>query len=233
MGAAFILPAIGTAMNYFNQRNANERAQKVNLSDEALQNTYRTQALGDVNAQANKIATSNPQAAAAQEGGGFVANLRANQAKEATGGTSPTNFGTPTSALGPTPGANKRYGADTANAASQVQSYGNTNAGEMSAIDTAVNQRKNEALAMQTLGTNLNLLNQKSYQQSFVDRLRAAAVGTPSPWISAAAQAIGGSGQFFANQAPTQGSDISPVQISPNAQQIYPALNPNYFTGGS
>jgi hypothetical protein len=202
MGAAFILPAIGTAMNYFNQRAANSRYNTAEQGAIQNQSAFRNQANTDVLKQINNIATSNPNAAANSEAGSFVNTLR-NNVGGATGTTSksPTNFGAPTSALGPTPGANKRYASDTAAANNEVQSYGNTNANELSAVDTAVNQRKNEALQMQTLGANLNVLNARSALQAFTDQLRAKAAGTVNPWVGATAQAIGGTGNFFANKA--------------------------------
>jgi hypothetical protein len=178
MGPALFLPVAGMAMNYFNQKHASDAAQSIEGGAAGTQAGYRTAALSDVNKQANNILNSNPTAAANAEQGSFIKNLRAN-----VGGAGSQTSG-PTSALGPVAGANKRYGSDTNASAATVQNYGNTNAGEMSAIDTAVNQRKNEALQMQTLGTTLNGLNQQSYSQNFVDQMRAQLAGRPNPWVS-------------------------------------------------
>lgn len=193
MGPAMLLPLAGSALQYFNGKAANDRAQSVEGGAAQTQQGYRTAALSDVNAQANKIATSNPNSAA--ENGQFVAQLRKNVGGAGNqNGNAPTNFGAPTSALGPVPGANSRYNADSKAAAGQVQKYGDTNAGEMSAIDSAVNQRKNEALQMQTLNTTINGINQQSYAQNLVDQMRARAAGTPNPWVNLAGQVLKGAG---------------------------------------
>ncbi len=172
MGPAIPLVA-GMAINYFNNKNASDKAQNIEGGAAGTQQGYRTAALSDVNQQAKNIANSNPNTSV--ENGKFVAALRA-------GNTTGTNG--PTSALGPVAGANKRFGSDVASGNAATSNYGGTQAGEMSAIDSAVTQRKNEALQMNALGTMLSGINQQAYQQNFVDQLRAKSAGTPNPWLS-------------------------------------------------
>lgn len=221
MGPAVFLPIAATAMNYFNQKNASDKAQNIEGGAAGTQAGYRTAALSDVNQQAKNIANSNPNSAA--ENGKFVQALRA-------GNTTGTNG--PTSALSPTPGANKRYGSDTASSAAAVQNYGGTQAGEMSAIDSAVNQRKNEALQMQTLGTTINGLNQQAYNQNFVDQLRARVAGTPNPYIAMAAKGLSAAGMgaavngwFGAGGAANQGTNWGASDAS-NIMSPGPIYNP-------
>jgi hypothetical protein len=188
MGPALFTVA-GMAVNYFNQKHASDAAQSIEGGAAGTQQGYRTAALSDVNKQAQNIATSDPNAVAAQNNGKFVASLRANQSAN-NGGTSG-----PTSALGPVAGANKRYGSDAAASAGAVQKYGETNAADMSALDSAITQRQNEGLANQTLATTLNGINQQSYRQNFVDQMRAKIAGTPNPWVGLVGkglEAVGG-----------------------------------------
>ena len=199
MGASFILPAIGAAANFINQRNANQRYQGVESEALANQANFRNQANSNVQQETNNIASSSPKALANAEVANAVNTLRKNVGgSTGTSSTSPTNFGAPTSATAPVAGASKRYGADTASSGQEVQSYGNTNAANMSAIDSAVNQRKNEALSMQTLQANNDVLNARASLQGFTDQLRARAAGTANPWVSLFANAMGNAGQYFA-----------------------------------
>lgn len=191
MGAAFILPAIGAAANYINQRNANNRGQAAATAAINNQSGFRTQAMNDVAQTTNQIAKNSPDAIANQENSNFVSNLRSNMAKN----SSPNG---PTSALGPVPGANSRYGAGVAAGTAATQGYGNTQAGDMSAIDAAVKQRQNEGLQLQTLGTNLNQIGAASNAKSFVDNLRTQAVSQTSPWVSLFSKMATGAGSALA-----------------------------------
>jgi hypothetical protein len=193
---AFWIPAAIAAVSAIgsgaNQYYANKRGQNAEAVALDNANNFKTKANADVNQLTQKIANNNPNAAANAEEGNFVSTLRKNVGgTTGSASTSPTNFGAPTSALGPTPGANKRFNSDTAAANSQVQSYGNTNAGEMSAVDTAINQRKNEGLQMGTLSANLNQLNQQAYGQTFVDQLRAKTAAQPNPWVDMFTKGLG------------------------------------------
>jgi hypothetical protein len=180
-----VLAAAGTGAQAINASNANKRQQNATVQGIDNQATIRGQAMRDVNAQTRNIAQSNPNAIANKETGDFVNTLRQNVGgATGTSSKSPSNFGAPTSALGPTPGASSRYNADSATAAAQTENYGTTQAGEVGAVDSAINQRKNESTQMQTLSTNLNLLNAQSARQSFVDSMRASAAGEQSPWVS-------------------------------------------------
>lgn len=179
-----VISAVGAAGNAVNQSNANKREQNAEVVAQDNANNFRNQANNLVKQQTQKIATSNPAADAAQEQGNFVSQLRKN-----IGGT--TASGDPTSALGPVAGASSRYNAGTKAASADTQNFGDTMAGNVSAVDAAVRQRQNEALQTQTLGTTLNGLNQQAMSQAFVDQLRAKAAGTPSPWVSMFSNILG------------------------------------------
>jgi hypothetical protein len=185
------LAAVSAGGQYVNTQNANKRQQNAEVQAMDNQKQFSDAAKGQVNKQIQNIATSNPAAAAMKEQGDFVSTLRKNVGGKGTS-NAPTNFGAPTSALGPTPGADSRFGKDSATASNQTQSYGDTNAGEMSAVDTAVRQRQNEGLQMQTLGANLNTLGAESYTKNFADQLRAQAAGQANPWVSLFSNMTGG-----------------------------------------
>ena len=200
---AFWIPAViaaaGTAGNAINQSNATKRANNATVQGMDNQAQIRNQAMSQVNKQTMDLAHSNPQSLAQNETSNFVNTLRKNVGgTTGTTSTSPATFGAPTSSLSPTPSGSSRYKSDATAAAGQTESYGNTNASDVSAIDSALNQRKGEALNMQTLGTNLNLLSAKSQSQQFVDKMRATAEGQPSPWVSLFSNLTGGIGQSMA-----------------------------------
>ena len=182
-----VIAAVGAAGQGVNQMNANKRQQNAESQSIADQDQFREQANSQVKNLTQQIATNSPQQLQNQETSNFVNTLRKNEAGSATPGatsnTPDTNFGAPVSALPPAGGASSRYKTDTANAQTQTQQYGNTNAEEMSAIDSAVRQRQNEGLAMQTLGGSLNTLGAESYTKNFVDQLRSQAAGQSNPWV--------------------------------------------------
>jgi hypothetical protein len=154
---------------------AQKRASNAEAQALANQNQIRGKATGQVKALTDQIAKNTPQQLAAKQTGDFVNTLRAAAA----------NKPGPTSALAPsTAGADSRYGTDVARSQGDVQSYGNTEAGQTSAIDAAVRQRQNESTAMQTLGAGLNGLGIQSQAQGFVDQLRAKAAGQANPWVT-------------------------------------------------
>ena len=179
---AFWIPAaiaaVSAGANYANQSAANKRGQSAEQLALQNQNNFRNNANNLVKQQTQQIATSDPTQLARTEESQFVNNLRKNEAGSAAGGPTNTNtntFGQPVSALSSVPGASKRYNAGTKASQNEVQQYGDTEAGEESAVDAAINQRKNEQLGMQTLQTNLNTINMNSKLQGFVDQLRAHA----------------------------------------------------------
>jgi hypothetical protein len=171
-----VIAAVGAAGQGVNQMNANKRQQNSEVQSIANQAQLREGANSQVKNLTQQIAQNNPQQLAGKETADFVNTLRKNSAGSAAPGAS--------SALAPAVGANSRYNADTATAQKGVQDYGDTNAKEMSAIDSAVTQRRNEALAQQTLGTNLNTIGAESQGQNFVDQLRTQTAGQQNPWVS-------------------------------------------------
>lgn len=232
-----VLTAVSAAGNAINQSNANKRGQNAQVVAQDNANMFRNQGNNLVKQQTNSIAASNPQADAAKETGSFVNTLRNNVGgNTGTTSTNPTNFGAPTSALGPTPGANKRFNADSASAANQTQSFGNTVAGETSAVDAAIRQRQNEGLQMQTLGTNLNGLNQQAYSQAFVDQLRAQAAQVQSPWVNIFSKGVGALGSagaangWFAGANPN--ADPTSTAVTFDASNPLGMKQPGW-TGGS
>jgi hypothetical protein len=191
-----VLAAVSAGGQAVNSANANSRAQNAEIQGIQQQQQYREQANSQVKALTQQINTNTPQQLANQEQSQFVNTLRSNEAGSAAGGSTGTNqntFGQPVSALPQNiTGASKQY-QNSANASQkQTQQYGNTEAGEMSAIDSAVRQRQNEGLAMQTLGTNLNLLGGESGASGFVNQLRAQTAGQQSPWASLFSGILGG-----------------------------------------
>ena len=194
---AFWIPAAMAAVSAIgqgvNQQNATKRSNNAEVQALTNQQGFKNQANSLVNQQTRNIATSDPNALKNQEESAMVNTLRQNVGgSTGTASKSPTNFGAPTSALGPTPSGSSRYSADKAAAGTQVQNYGNTIAGQESALDSAIRQRQNEGLQMQTLGANLNNINAQSMAQGFVDQLRAKAAGTVNPWVSMFTQGLGG-----------------------------------------
>jgi hypothetical protein len=191
MGAAFMMQAAGTAAQYFNQQNANSRAQGAQA--DAIQNQagFREQANSAVQKQINNVKNSNPGSIASSETGNFVNALRKN-VNNPGGTTTPgdTNFGAPTSALAPT-GGGARYKGDVAKANTQTADFGTSIAKEVGNIDSAVRMRQNEGLQQQTLGTNLNTIGAESYTKNFVDQLRATAAGQTNPWVNMFSKAMG------------------------------------------
>ena len=188
---AFWIPAAiaaaGAAGQGVNQMQANKRASNAEVQSIANQAQYRNQATNQVKNLTQQIAQNSPQQIANKETSDFVNTLRKNQAGSAqpgATGTSDTNFGAPVSALPPAGGASARYKSDAGAAQQQVQQYGDTTAKQIGAIDSAVRQRQNEGLAMNTLGTNLNTLGAESYTKNFVDQLRSQAAGQTNPWVS-------------------------------------------------
>jgi hypothetical protein len=203
-----VIAAVGAAGQGVNQMNANKRGQNAQVQAMDNQDQFREQANSQVKNLTQQIATNSPQAIANKETGDFVQNLRKNEAGSAapgaTSNTPDTNFGQPVSALAPATGASSRYKTSTANAQTQTQEYGNDNAEQMSAIDSAVRQRQNEGLALNTLGTNLNVLGARSASQGWVDQLRARAAGTTSPWADMFSSMLQkGAGAYAANGAGT------------------------------
>jgi hypothetical protein len=199
MGAAFLMPAIGAATDYFNQKNANSRAQGAEQTAITHAAGYNTAANDNVQKNIGTINSDSPMALAQSEKGNFVNALRKNSA--------PTNYGAPTSALSPVAGANKRFGTDAAAAGKQVQDFGTANAGNMSAIDAAVNMRKNEGIMMQKTAMNNAVLGAQSSSQAFVDQMRAKAVGQLNPWASMFSKAMSMGGNAMAMN---YGSGVNP-----------------------
>ncbi len=197
MGPAFLIPAaiaaVGGIAGGINNAQATKRANAVELQDMNTQNMYRNKALTGVNQQTNAIANSNPRQLQQNEESQMVNTLRKDVGSGAT-----DSSGNPTSALGPVAGASSRYKSGVNAANTDVQNFGQTQAGQKSAVDAAITQRQNEGLAMNTLATTLNGLNQQSYSQAFVDKLRAQAAGTPNPWVNMFSNVMQGGGQAAA-----------------------------------
>ena len=192
------LAAVSGGAQYANASSATSRANNAEAQTIDDEQQYRTQANSAVNQLTKQIANNSPNQLANQAQTSFVNTLRKNAAGSALGGgtsSDPTLFGASTSALPPTSVGSSQYKKALGNSQQQVESYGNQNAGEMSAVDAAVRQRQNEGLAMQTLSTNLNGLNQQAYQKSFVDQLRAQAAGQQNPWVSLFGNVAGNAGQ--------------------------------------
>src|ERR1700675_166375 len=145
------IAALGTGAQAVNENQAKSRQNAAEVQAIGTQQQYRDQANSGVKNLIGQIDKNNPNQIAAKETGDFVNTLRQNQGGKDAGGA-------PTSALAPVGGANTRYNSDVANSKSQVQQYGDTNAKQMSAVDSAIRQRQNEGLAQQSLNQTLNFL---------------------------------------------------------------------------
>ena len=198
-----VLAAVSAGGQAVNQSNANSRAQNAEVQNIDQQQQLRQQANDQVKALTQQINTNSPQQIASKEESQFVNTLRNAQAGTAAGGASNGNsntFGQPVSALPQNvAGASKSYQQSANAAQKEAQQYGNTEAGLMSAIDAAVRQRQNEGLAMQTLGTNLNLLGGQSQMSNWVNQLRAQTAGQSSPWASLFSNILGGTAKTAAS----------------------------------
>lgn len=198
-----LLAAAGTGANYVNTQNANSRMQAGEVQTIADEQKLQQQGNSQVKALTNQIATNTPSQLAAQATGKYVDVLRQNAAGTQKGGGSGASvlFGQPTSSLPTTINAGSRYKADAAASQNETSAYGNDLASEMGQIDAATRQRQNEGLAMNTLGTNLNLLGAQSYTQNFADQLRTQASGQGSPWLSLLGGVLSGTGNTLAKNA--------------------------------
>jgi hypothetical protein len=182
-----VMAAVGSAGSAVNQSQANKREQQGEVQSIQDQQAIQEKATQAASQLTKQIATNTPQQIASQATGSYVNQLRRNAAGSATSGANSGGTqtgGASTSSLAPAVGASARYNSDKAASQGQVEQYGDTYADEMGQIDAAVRQRQNEGLAMNTLGTNLNLLSGQSYATNFVDQLRAQAAGTANPWVS-------------------------------------------------
>lgn len=225
-----LISAVGTGANAINQSNAKQRASNAEVQALDNQQQYRTQANDQVKNLTQQIATNSPNQIAAKETGDFVNTLRKNMAGSAAPGaasaTPDTNFGAPVSALPPAAGASSRYKSDVANAQQQTQQYGNTYANEIGNIDAAVRQRQNEGLALNTLGTNLNVLGAESYTKNFVDQLRAQAAGQANPWVSLFSNML----QKGAGAYATNAGGKTPPSSANFDGSLYSGPTPSYST---
>ena len=221
-----VLAAVSAGGQAVNQSNANSRAQNAEVQNIDQQQQYRQQANDQVKALTQQINTNSPQQLANKEESQFVNTLRNAQAGTAAGGASNGNsntFGQPVSALPQNvAGASKSYQQSANAAQKEAQQYGNTEAGQMSAIDSAVRQRQNEGLAMQTLGTNLNLLGGQSQMSNWVNQLRAQTAGQSSNWASLFSNILGQGAQSMAkNGWPAPGTTANNAAGS-GATQLLP-----------
>lgn len=189
-----VLAAVSAGAQAVNQNQANQRQQAAETQNIVQQQGLRNQATAGVKSLVNQVSQNSTKPIQDQITGGFINALRQNAAGSTQGGSTSNDsplFGAPVSALAPAAGASKRYKGDLATSQKQVQDFGNTEAGEMGAIDAAVRQRQNEGLAAQTLGTNLNTIGAGSYADNFVNQLRAQAAGQTNPWVSLGSAILG------------------------------------------
>jgi hypothetical protein len=209
-----VLAAASAGGEYVNQNNANKRQQAGETQSIIDQQNLEGKANAQVKALTDQIARNTPNQIQGKATGDYVAALRKNAAGSTQGGSTSagaTTFGQPTSALAPAVGADPRYTADIAKSQKQVSDYGNTYAGEMGAIDSAVRQRQNEGLGMQTLGTNLNTLGAQSYTTNFVDQLKAAAAGQSSPWVSLFTGLLGAGAKNYSGAGKAPPAAVNPM----------------------
>lgn len=198
-----VLAAAGGGAQYLNQKAALGRQDSANAKNIMDQQALQQKAVGQVNSLTRGIAQSNPQAIQGKATADYVDQLRKNASSAG-------------SSLAPAAGANPRYNADVTNSNATVQDYGNTNAGEMGAIDAAVRQRQNEGLDMQTLQTGLNGLNAQSGSTNFVNSLRSQATGQQNPWVNLfSGIAQNGAKAYATNGIGNADDSLEPMKILP------------------
>lgn len=211
---AFWVPAavaaLGSGAQYVNQKQASQRQNDAQIEAiqhaQALEGTARAQ----TNQLTQQIARNTPTQIANKATGEYVDQLRKGAAGSTQGGSTTDGTqtsGQSTSALAPAVGASSRYKEDAANSQKEVANYGNTYAQEMGNLDAATRQRQNEALGMQTLGTNFNTLGAQSYSTNFVDQLRAQAAGQANPWVALMGNLLKNGASAYAMNA---GGGVSP-----------------------
>lgn len=205
---AFWIPAAMTALSaggeYVNQKQANDRQNDAEIAAQQHQQQYEDQANQASRTLTQKIAKDSTNQIASKSTGDYVAALRKNAAGSTQGGSTKSGdqtFGASTSALAPASAASSRFDAGSAAAQKEVQDYGDTYAKDMGGIDAATRMRQNEGLDMQSLATNLNMINNKSYGTNFVDQLRSQVAGRTNPWVSLASGALGGLANTYAMNA--------------------------------
>lgn len=198
-----LLAAAGSGVSYVNQKNANARQQAGEVQTIQDQQKLQSQGNAQVKALTQQIAQNTPDQLAKQATGQYVDVLRKNAAGTSTGKGNSADilFGAPTSSLPNSIKGSSRYNADTANSQDETEKFGSDLAGEMGNIDAATRQRQNEGLAMNTAGTNLNLLGAQSYTTNFADQLRAQAAGQQSPWLSLLSGVLSGTGNTLSKNA--------------------------------
>ena len=208
------LAALSGGAQYANQSKANSRANAAETQNIIDQQQLQDKANAQVNQLTKQVSQNSPAQIQAQATGDYVNELRKNAAGSTQGGSTtsgPTTFGASTSALAPSVAGSSRYQTDQGTSQKQVENYGNTYAGELGALDAATRQRQNEGLAMSTLGTNLNTLNQQSWGKNFVNQLRAQASGNANPWVSLFSSMLGaGARNYTPNPGGTGAVPVNP-----------------------
>lgn len=221
------LAALSGGAQYANQSKANSRANAAETQNIIDQQQSQNQANSQIRNLTQQISQNTPAHIQGQATGDYVAQLRKNAAGSTQGGSttsSPTTYGASTSALAPAAGASARYNTGTETSQQQVQDYGNQQAGEMGALDAATRQRQNEGLAMNTLATNLNSINQASWGKNFVNQLRAQAAGNANPWVSLFSGMLGAGAKSY---TPSHSAGAAPVN-----PWLMPGAN-GYSMGGA
>jgi hypothetical protein len=208
------LAALSGGAQYANQSKANSRANAAETQNIVEQQQLQDKANAQVHSLTQQINQNSPSQIQAQATGDYVNELRKNAAGSTQGGSTtggPTTYGASTSALAPSVGGSSRYQTDQGTSQQQVEDYGNKYAGELGALDAAVRQRQNEGLAMNTLATNMNTLNQQSWGRNFVNQLRSQAAGNANPWVSLFSSMLGaGAKNYTPNPGGTGGVPVNP-----------------------
>ena len=244
MGAPFFVPmalaAASAGAQAYNAQQSNSRAQASEVQAIQNQQDLRNKAAADVTKATQQIAADNPANLKAQADAQYVNELRRNAAGAQSGTTGGTQtFGQSTSSLPTNVNANKRYKQDVNASQKEVQQFGNTDANNMAGIDSAIRERQNEGLNLSTLQTNLDALGAQSWNQNFVDQLRAQSAGQLNPWISLGSAILGQTASGVDKQYNTvpEMSPVATLVAQQNAQALqkaYSSYNSSqgYKTGG-
>jgi hypothetical protein len=173
--AATLIPlVVGTAAQYFGQRQYNKRIDQNLAAGIRKRGEHARNAAGKVNMLVDQTAASNPDAERANMLAGYQKQLLAHR-------------GESHGALNPLAGASDQYGADLLKAALGIQTAGNRQADIVSRIDSPIAQRRGEARSRANVASELDLISDEARSDDYLNELRRASI-RPSPWLAAIAQ---------------------------------------------
>jgi hypothetical protein len=185
MAVPIAMAAMSSAASYASQ--ASQQSSQDNLAAQGIMRQ------GQLNSQANqkvsdltaKIAGSNPQAAIDAQKASYMKALQSVAPAQAAPGL---------------PGASKKYQAAEGIAGSNVQNYGDTQAGLMARTDAPTIQRLGDQVQIGDTAGGLGLLQNTSANQNAVTQMGIKSVA-PNPWLQAVSGLAGAAGNAYSKKA--------------------------------